>query len=282
MNRPAVLSVAWNKITIDRACVRAGDGGPVVAAASLSGSDADPVGAADCEAAVVAPVRPAWIRHRLGVHPSTCQKVLSRYKMGRLSFHDPPTGRVVRRYEHTAPGDLVHVDIKKLGRIPDGGGHKVHGRAVGNTIKKTAKPGMRPAQRRRGPLPARLLQDLRRREEGDRRRVLDSSGGVLRLPPGGGEAGPDRYGPCYRSNVFANALGTIVRKWTRPYRPQTNGKVERFNRTLIDEWAYGRFYLSETERAEAVTAWLHQYNYHRGHTSLGGQAAADRLTNLCG
>ena len=81
---------------------------------------------------------------------------------------------------------------------------------------------------------------------------------------------------------FAEALGEIVHKRTRPYRPQTNGKVERFNRTLLDEWAYARVYLSETQRAEAYTAWLHHYNYHRGHTSLGGKAPADRVTNLCG
>ena len=84
---------------------------------------------------------PARIGHHLGVHPSTWHKVLSRYKMSRLAFLDRPTGRVIRRYEHDAPGDLVHVDIKKLGRIPNGGGHRVHGRPVGNKIKNTAKPG---------------------------------------------------------------------------------------------------------------------------------------------
>ena len=79
---------------------------------------------------------PARIGFHLGVHPSTVHKVLSRYKMARLDWLDRPTGRVVRRYEHPAPGDLVHVDVKKLGRIRDGGGHKALGRAAGNKIKR--------------------------------------------------------------------------------------------------------------------------------------------------
>jgi hypothetical protein len=85
---------------------------------------------------------PARIGFHLGVHPSTVHTVLSRYTMARLDWLDRPTGRVVRRYEHPAPGDLVHVDVKKLGRIRDGGGHKALGRAAGNKIKKRAnRPG---------------------------------------------------------------------------------------------------------------------------------------------
>jgi len=89
-------------------------------------------------------------------------------------------------------------------------------------------------------------------------------------------------GSCYRSGAFAEALGPVVHKRTRPYRPQTNGKVERFNRTLLDEWAYARPYTSETERVAAFPAWLHTYNHHRGHTALGGKSPTDRVTNLCG
>ncbi|MCW2809983.1 MAG: family transposase, partial [Friedmanniella sp.] len=91
-------------------------------------------------------------------------------------------------------------------------------------------------------------------------------------------------GSCYRSNLFAAALGPIVHKRTRPYRPQTNGKVERFNRTLLDEWAYAHVYLSEGDRAAAFPTWLHHYNHHRGHTALAGKPPITRLavTNLCG
>ncbi|OUZ03077.1 IS2 transposase TnpB [Mycobacterium avium subsp. paratuberculosis] len=89
-------------------------------------------------------------------------------------------------------------------------------------------------------------------------------------------------GSCYRSRVFAQALGDIEHRRTRPYRPQTNGKVERFHRTLADEWAYARLYRSDTERCEEFTTWLHTYNHHRGHTALGGQPPASRVPNLSG
>ncbi|WP_156524963.1 integrase core domain-containing protein, partial [Nocardia pseudobrasiliensis] len=82
--------------------------------------------------------------------------------------------------------------------------------------------------------------------------------------------------------AFAAALGPVVHKRTRPYRPQTNGKVERFHRTLAEEWAYARLYRSDAERCTTFTSWLHTYNHHRGHTALGGQPPASRITNLSG
>ena len=77
-------------------------------------------------------------------------------------------------------------------------------------------------------------------------------------------------GACYRSRDFATALGPVIHTRTRPYRPATNGKVERFHRTLADEWAYATAYISDADRAAAYPAWLHRYNHHRGHTALGG------------
>ena len=91
-------------------------------------------------------------------------------------------------------------------------------------------------------------------------------------------------GSCYRSRDWRDLLAAagIAHKRTRPYRPQTNGKVERFNRTLLDEWAYARPYRSEQERRDAFSDWLHTYNHHRGHTALKGQPPASRVPNLSG
>ena len=89
-------------------------------------------------------------------------------------------------------------------------------------------------------------------------------------------------GSCYRSFAFRDALGDIKHRRTRPYRPQTNGKVERFHRTLADEWAYARLYRSDAESCAEFPSWLHTYNHHRGHTALGGQPPATRVPNLSG
>jgi transposase InsO family protein len=90
-------------------------------------------------------------------------------------------------------------------------------------------------------------------------------------------------GACYRARAFTDSLGpNIKHRKTRPYRPQTNGKVERFNRTLTTEWAYARPYASEAERAATYPDWLHQYNHHRTHTGIGGQAPISRVHNLRG
>jgi transposase InsO family protein len=91
-------------------------------------------------------------------------------------------------------------------------------------------------------------------------------------------------GACYRSHLWRDSLTSsgIVHKRTRPYRPQTNGKVERFNRTMVEEWAYAKPYRSESERRAAFPDWLHTYNHHRGHTALGGLPPASRVPNLTG
>ena len=233
---------------------------------------------------------PARIGYHLGMQPSTVHKILSRYGCLRLAFTDPATGspvragkRQVRRYEHQAPGDLVHVDIKKLGRIPDGGGHKVHGRAKGKRdrtrgmgywyIHNAVDDHSRLAY-------SELLEDERKEtaaEFWERAQSFFADAGITvrRVLTDNGS--------CYRSHAFADALGPeIAHKRTRPYRPQTNGKVERYNRTMLEEWAYAAAYVSESDRAARLPAFLHHYNFHRGHTALRGASPADRVHNLRG
>jgi len=234
---------------------------------------------------------PARIAYLLGMSPSTVHRILTRYRCLRLSWTDQATGAPLRaqrrklvRYEHAAPGDLVHVDIKKLGRIPDGGGHKVLGRAAGKRnrrhgagywyIHNAVDDHTRLAY-------SELLHDERKETAAafwSRAAAYYAAAGITvrRVLTDNGA--------CYRSRDFAHVLADqgVTHKRTRPYRPQTNGKVERFNRTLLEEWAYAQPYLSEAERSAAFPAWLHTYNHHRGHTALKGASPADRVPNLAG
>jgi transposase InsO family protein len=224
---------------------------------------------------------PARIGYLLGVHPSTVHRVLTRYRLARLSWLDRASGRVVRRYEHARPGDLVHVDIKKLGRIPDGGGWRVNGRQ--QRPKRHRGQGysyLHNAVDDHSRLAYSEILDDERKETAAafwrRAEAWFASCGV------GVERVLTDNGSCYRSRDFAAALGDVVHKWTRPYRPQTNGKVERFNRTLLEEWAYSQPYRSDRERLAAFPIWLHFYNHHRGHTALAGLPPASRVPNLSG
>jgi transposase InsO family protein len=224
----------------------------------------------------------------LGIHPSTVHRVLSRYRLAKLTWLDRGTGRVIRRYEHDKPGDLVHVDIKKLGRIPDGGGHRVLGRAPGRRNKARTPSNRRPGyhflhnaidDHSRLAYTEILADETKETAAAFWKRAnawFQTHGiTVQRVLTDNGN--------CYRSRAFAEALGPDIKhKRTRPYRPQTNGKVERFNRTMHEEWAYTRPYRSEAERVAAFPDWLHAYNHHRAHTALKGQTPASRVTNLSG
>ncbi len=231
---------------------------------------------------------PARIGYHLGIHPSTVHKVLSRYGCSRLSFQERATGRCIRRYEHKAPGDMIHVDIKKLGRIPDGGGHQALGRAAGNRNKTRTIANRRPGyaylhnavdDHSRLAYTEILKDEKKETAAGfwERANAYFASLGITVR-----QVLTDN-GACYRSHAFRDALGAAVKhRRTRPYRPQTNGKVERFNRTMLEEWAYARPYRTEAERVAAFQGWLDYYNYRRGHTALKGLAPADRVLNLRG
>jgi len=226
---------------------------------------------------------PARIAGRLEMAPSTVHAVLARHQVSRLAWMDRPTGQPVRRYEHKAPGDLVHVDIKKLGKVPPGGGWRAHGRQA------------RPARHRKiGYCYVHSAVDdfsrLAYSEIHDDEQALTAVAFWRRARAffaGYGiavRAVLTDNGPCYRSQDWMQELvaGGARPRRTRPYRPQTNGKVERFNRTLLEEWAYVRAYNSEAERRRRLDSWLHIYNHHRCHTALGGQPPVTRVDNLTG
>jgi transposase InsO family protein len=247
-----------------------------------------------CKVRVTHRLGPARIAARLGLPASTVHRVLVRYGMPPLAHLDRATATRIRRYERERPGELVHVDVKKLGNIPDGGGHRVLGRTQGNKNRQTTTP----VRRNRKPVIGygflhTALDDHSRlayTEILSDERQQTASAFLIRATAWFADRGVtlERVltdnGSCYKSRLWADTcagLG-IVHKRTRPYRPQTNGKVERFHRTLADEWAYARPYTSETERRAALDPWLHMYNHHRGHTALGGQPPASRVTNLSG
>ncbi|NUT05486.1 MAG: IS481 family transposase, partial [Hamadaea sp.] len=239
---------------------------------------------------------PARIAGRLGLHASTAHKILRRAGVPRLADLDRATRRPIRRYEHAAPGDLVHVDIKKLGNIPDGGGWRVHGRKVGNRNKQHHPSPTR--TKRSVPVlgyaylhtaiddHSRLAYTEILEDETQQTAVAFWQRAHAWFAGHGITVARviTDNGSCYRSRQWRDTLTTagIKVKKTRPYRPQTNGKVERFHRTLADEWAYARAYPSETARRKALPTWLHMYNHHRAHTALGGRPPASRVPNLSG
>jgi transposase InsO family protein len=217
---------------------------------------------------------PVRIAARLGLAASTVHRVLCRLGLNRLAWMDRPTGRVVRRYERAVPGELVHVDIKKLGRIPDGGGWRVLGRQAGirnndgHGARRVGYGFVHSAVDDRSRLAySEVLADETKETAASfwRRAVAWFAHHDVDV-----RAVLTDNGSCYRSLRFAEALDNVEHLRTRPYRPQTNGKVERFNRTLLEEWAYVRPYASEAERIAALDDWLHLYNHHRHHTAVGG------------
>ena len=228
---------------------------------------------------------PARLAGIVGVPASTVHRVLVRHGLNRLRWMDRPTGRVTRRIETNRVGELVHIDVKKLARVPDGGGH--------------CKLGRRPETKRRSHEQRRGYSHIHTAIDAYSRLAYSEF------------AGPENTVNCigfldravawfatqgitieriltdngvgyrnYRWRDRCEQLG-IVHTRTRPYRPATNGKVERFNRTLLDEWAYARLWKSDQSRARTLDRWLHRYNHHRHHTAIDGPPIS-RVTNLTG
>jgi transposase InsO family protein len=233
---------------------------------------------------------PAGLARHTGVPAATCGRILRRHGAPWLADCDPLTGQVIRahrhshqRYERDRPGELVHVDVKKIGRIPDGGGWRAHGRA--GSRKQTAKN-------------TRVGYDYVHAAVDDHTRLAyaevlpDEKGttcAAFLTRAGAWFAGhgitverviTDNAFAYRHSRAFHTAVTALGadQRFIKPHCPWTNGKVERFNRTLQTEWAYRRVYTSNTQRAAALPRWLNEYNQHRPHTALAGQPPISRLS----
>ena len=224
------------------------------------------------------PHRLAW---RLGLARSTVYAVLRRHHRSRLDHLDRPTGQPVR-YQRDRPGELVHVDVKKVGRVPHGGGWRVHGRSQRPNRKRGAGYDYVHAcvDDRTRLAYLEVLADERGQTAAG---FLERAGAWFAAQGITIERVMTDNAQGYRtSRAFAGAVADLAasHKLTRPYRPQTNGKVERVNRTLADEWAYARPYTSNLDRQRALHAWLEHYNHHRPHWAHNGQAPMDALNQL--
>ncbi len=237
---------------------------------------------------------PVQISTRLGVPASTVHAVLVRVGLNRLSHVDKRTGEIIRRYEHAYPGAMLHVDVKKIGNIPDGGGWRYVGRVQGNR-NRAATPGAGRSKHRgvlmRHAYIHTVIDDHSRvvYAEIHDDETAATAIGVLRRAVAWFTARGVRIervlsdnGSAYKSHAWRDACADLgIRpKKTRPYRPQTNGKIERFHRTLAAEWAFVRHYESESARRNTLPAWVHHYNHHRLHTGIGKTTPISRLTNL--
>ena len=208
------------------------------------------------ETTLEGPHRIAWA---LGEAPATVHRVLRRLGAPRLRDLDRPS-RVVVRYKRERPGELVHVDVKKQGRIPPGGGRRIHGKGIkrGGRVKRGfGHDFVHAAVDDRSRLAyAEILHDERKETaSGFMTRALGFFAERRIMV----ERVLTDNGACYRSRPFARVLADagVGHRWTRPYRPQTNGKVERFNLTLKWELAYARLYTTNDSRTEALERWLH-------------------------
>jgi transposase InsO family protein len=231
---------------------------------------------------------PDWLGAELGVPARTVSRVLARRGAPRLAALDPMTGAVIRsskqtatRYERSRPGELVHMDVKKLGRIPDGGGWRALGRAARETTKdRTIKPGYDYVHS--------LVDDHSRLAYSE---VLPDEKGatcaafLARAAAYFAAHGIDRIERVMTDNAWAyqhSIKGVCAsigarQKFIKPHCPWQNGKVERLNRTLATEWAYRQMFTSNDERAAALAPWIEHYNTRRRHSALGGHPPISRL-----
>ena len=217
------------------------------------------------------------ISETIGLPRATVSRILRKSGVGRLRSPEPP--EPPNRYEHAHPGDLLHIDIKKLARIVGGPGHRIHGdrrrkkHGVGyehffvcvddHSRLSYVEPFKAENKHTATSFLERAIAWYRASGIQPRRLLTDN-------------------GKVFRSGSFNEVLdrASIRHGFTRPYRPRTNGKAERFIQTMLREWAYRRSYSSSAKRRRALPRWLHYYNFHRQHSSLGGKPPVSRVNNL--
>jgi transposase InsO family protein len=231
-----------------------------------------------------------WIGPELGISPRTVSRVLRRNGVPYLRDCDPMTGEVIRaskttavRYERDRPGELVHVDVKKVGQIPDGGGWRALGRAATSRHRhKKVKIGYDFIHSMVDDHTRLAYSECLPDEKGE-----TCAGFLTRAAAYFAEHGvsiervlTDNHFSYRQSRDFAHAVATIGarQKFIKPHCPWQNGKVERYNRTLANEWAYVRFYASNDDRTAALATWVEHYNTERRHTALGGKPPISRLS----
>lgn len=232
-----------------------------------------------------------WIGPELGVPARTVSRVLRRHGVPYLRECDPLTGEVIRsskttavRYERDRPGELVHVDVKKIGKIPDGGGWRAHGRQMGSTgAKKRARIGYDYVHSMVDDHSRLAYSEILPDEQGPtcaafllRAAEYFASHGIAHIE----RVITDNHWSYRRSAHFRAAIQALdaKHKFIKPHCPWQNGKVERFNRTLQVEWAYRQVFTTNAERAAALAPWLELYNTRRRHTALGGLPPTSRLS----
>jgi transposase InsO family protein len=231
---------------------------------------------------------PDWIGAELGIPARTVSRVLARHRVPHLSDLDPITGELIRaskattiRYEAPYPGSLAHMDVKKIGRIPPGGGWRAHGRGAGSIMRdRTTRVGFDYVHT--------LVDDHSRLAYAE---ILPDEKGttcaafLTRAVAYFAGHGIARIERLMTDNAFAYryslreicAAHRIRQVFIKPHCPWQNGKVERLNRTLQTEWAYRQVFLSNDERAAALAPWLEHYNTRRRHSALGGLPPISRL-----
>lgn len=232
---------------------------------------------------------PQWLSWETGVPARTITAILRRNGLPRLYEVDPMTGEVIRaskttavRYERDRPGELIHVDVKKIGRIPDGGGWRAHGRQMGSTgAKKRARIGYDYIHSAVDDHSRLAYSEIHPDEQG-----ATCAGFIERAAQFFNDAGiksiervmTDNHWSYTRSGDVAQTIKRLnaKHKTIKPHCPWQNGKVERFNRTLQTEWAYHQVFTSNSQRTAALAPWLHNYNNHRRHHALGGHPPISR------